>query len=246
VPVLIDSTKLSKRLLELDKNLKPGALLDIAIKDQLQAGIREFYDLIVDSPDIEDQVGFDKDQFWENIDHIYRLGPHSYGILDTDVMGGADDINALAGVKGMFVPEGGIGTESGNAEKFQQFIGGSSEGFGDPSVGRGGNRQKLETRRRNFWGTKTPQWIVAAYGKIALGIVSEGLARAEVASFIVRNFKVETLEKVREGVISVTGEMVRQEGSSLFGPGAMAHFMGQGVLGRAGKGPGGGRFRSLK
>lgn len=158
MPVLINSSKLTAKI----KNLSYyGQELDAAIIAALGEVIREISNnTAFVSQKASEQVGFDPAQFVENIQGFYYLGPHSFGILNTKVMGDIRDIERIRGQHGSIAaiePLTGLPTHRKislwhmGTKRFDLF---EKVVLGHPAYAR-----DLAIARRRRWQTKTPQWI---------------------------------------------------------------------------------------
>lgn len=103
----------------------------------------------------EDQVGFDLNQFLENIREPGSLqvsGARGFvGILDTERMGTVGDFEAIAGDPSLWH----TGKRAG--EVFRRAV------FDDPEV-----REELARDRQGVWGAKTPQWYLLENGTLGV------------------------------------------------------------------------------
>lgn len=101
----------------------------------------------------EYQVGFDLDQFQENISrpgrlHVPAPGVGTIGILDVEQMGTADDFEAIGNVPGLF--------HQGTHDKHGTW---RNVVYPDPQL-----RDEVATARQAVWGDRTPQWIMLENG----------------------------------------------------------------------------------
>lgn len=101
----------------------------------------------------EYQVGFDLNQFQNNIAQPGRLnirapGVGTIGILDVERMGTADDFEAIASVPGLFHQ----GTNDVRG-MWRNVV------YPDPEL-----RQEVAEERQAVWGDKSPQWILLEEG----------------------------------------------------------------------------------
>jgi hypothetical protein len=182
--------------------------IDKAIKGSLEAAIRMIADSFASDPDAADQVGFDIAQFRQNISKVYALGPHEFGIIDTDVLGGEEEIEEIFGLPN-FWHQG-----TGSFDLFFAYI-------QDPA-----NKADLASRRRAVWGSKTPQWIYLEYGTSAtlepFAFLEADVTQEAFGSIQTSVFQVEvppgghitkarpfTAQKVTYEVLKATNQIVR-------------------------------------
>ena len=134
----------------------------------------------------EEQLGFDILQFVRNIAPIFRLSDRRYAILDQQLMGTEEDLEAISGQHPSLWHEHGQ-----KGELFRK------------AVFQGNKRGQVLQGRQAIWREKTPQWIVLEYGASgamngpipAYGFV--GRAKSEAAALFIANV---SLEFIRSGV----------------------------------------------
>lgn len=149
-----NATRLTSRVRQLINatRMAPYALSEVAVQT-----IGDVSDNVVTRvASREDQVGFDINQFLQNIRdpgpiEVFGTAQGTVGILDTQKMGTIEDLEAISHDPRLWH----AGHRAG--EKFRIAV------FDDPDV-----RDELARARQAIWGDRTPQWYLLEHGTLGV------------------------------------------------------------------------------
>lgn len=152
MPVVVDSTRLQRRLSKLIRELPRIAAASvvagaISMRTEIQKAVRTNWVR-------NNQVGFDISNFLSIIQEVESIPGGGVGILNVEKMGTGTDFEKIAHVRGLYHQK----TRQG--DKFGLFINQMGMFFNQVS--------ELEQGRSDRWGRTEPQWWLIEHGTLGV------------------------------------------------------------------------------